>query len=257
MSLISRRRHLQWMSFITIATVKSARSAQSEPTIAAASDLQFLLPELASAFEKESGIKLRLIFGASGTLCTQILQGAPFDMFMSADSEYVRRLSQNGKTRDEGVDYAVGRLGIFVSDKSSIKADGKLVDLINAVVDGRLTKLAIASPIHAPYGQRSMEVLKKIGAWEAVTSKLLIAENVSQAAQYVMSGGAQVAFIAKSLAISKQVNTAGKFELIPDEWHKPLNQKMVLLRGALRPVELFYEFIRRPDQQAVFRKNGF
>jgi hypothetical protein len=148
-----RRRHLAALALAAFATLPAR--AQTVPTVAAASDLQFAVEELAAAFERTTGHRLRLVFGSSGQFKTQILQGAPFHLFMSADEGFVFQLADAGKTEDRGRAYARGRIGIMVPPGSPLKADGELKDLAAALKDGRLQKLAIANPEHAPYGARA------------------------------------------------------------------------------------------------------
>ena len=173
--------------------------AQTTPTIAAASDLKFAVEEVAAKFEKETGHKLRLVFGSSGNFYSQILQGAPFHMYMSADEEFVFKLADAGKTVDRGRLYALDRIGIMVPNGSSLKADGELKDLAAALRDGRLQKFAIANPEHAPYGARAKEALQSAGLWQAIEPKLVLGENISQAAQFATSGSTQGGIIALSL----------------------------------------------------------
>lgn len=176
--------------------------AQTLPTVAAASDLKFAIEEVAARFENETGQKLRLIFGSSGNFKTQILQGAPFHVFMSADEGFVYELADAGKTGDRGRAYAVGRIGIMVPPGSPLKLDGELKDLAAALKDGRLLKFAIANPDHAPYGARAKEALQHAGLWDAIQPRLVLGENISQTAQFATSGSTQGGIIAQSLALA-------------------------------------------------------
>ena len=231
--------------------------AQALPTVAAASDLKFALEEVAVRFEQETGQKLRLVFGSSGNFKTQILQGAPFHLFMSADEGFVYELADAGKTEDRGRAYAVGRIGIMVPSGSPLKPDGELKDLAAALEDGRLQKFAIANPEHAPYGARAKEALQHAGLWEAIQPKLVLGENISQAAQFATSGSTQGGIIALSLALAPAVAKTGSFHLIPEAWHKPLKQRMVLVRGAPPVAKAFYEYISTPASQEVMVRYGF
>lgn len=233
-----------------------AQAQQSvQPTVAAASDLKFALEEVAQQFEKAGGPRLRLIFGSSGHFYSQILQGAPFHMFMSADEEFVFKLADAGKTQDRGLLYAYGRIGLMTPKRSKLKADGELKDLAQALLDRRLTKFAIASPAHAPYGMRAKEALQHAGLWQQIESKLVFGENVSQAAQFVSSGAADGGIVAASLAAPLASST--DFALIPASWHKPLAQRMVLLRQAPAPVRDFYQFLTTPAAKAILVRHGF
>ncbi len=231
--------------------------AQPVATLAAASDLKFAIEEVAAGFERATGHRLRLVFGSSGNFYSQILQGAPFHLFMSADEGFVFRLAEAGKTADRGRLYALGRIGILVPKGSPLQADGQLKDLANALRDGRLRKFAIAHPEHAPYGMRAREALQHAGLWEAIAPKLVYGENVSQAAQFATSGSTQGGIVAQSLALAPQVAQLGDFDLIPQAWHQPLAQRMVLLRNAPPAAQAFYDHLATPAAQQVMARYGF
>jgi len=226
-------------------------------TVAAASDLKFAIEEVATRFEKETGNKLTFVFGSSGNFKTQILQGAPFHLFMSADEGFVYELADAGKTQDRGQAYALGRIGIMVPTGSPLKADGELKDLAAALKDGRLQKFAIANPEHAPYGARAMEALQHAGLWEGIRGKLVLGENISQTAQFATSGSTQGGIIALSLARVPAVAKLGSFQLIPENWHQPLKQRMVLLKGAPPEAHAFYAYISTPAAQKIMARYGF
>lgn len=231
--------------------------AQEVATLAAASDLKFAIEEVAVRFEKDTGQKLRLVFGSSGNFKTQILQGAPFHLFMSADEGFVYELADAGKTEDRGRAYALGRIGIMVPPGSPLKADGELKDLTAALKDGRLQKFAIANPEHAPYGARAREALKHAGLWDGLQSKLVLGENISQTAQFATSGSTQGGIIAYSLALAPAMAKLGTFQLIPESWHQPLKQRMVLVKGAPKAARDFYNYISTPAAQEIMVRYGF
>ena len=243
---------------LTCLAVAASLHAQTvQPTVAAASDLKFAVEEVAARFEKETGHKLRLVFGSSGNFKTQILQDAPFHLFMSADDGFVYELANAGKTVDRGRAYALGRIGIIVPNGSALKADGEFKDLAAAIKDGRLQKFAIANPEHAPYGARAKEALQHAGLWDAVQPKLVLGENISQTAQFATSGSTQGGIIALSLALSPSVAKLGTFQLIPEAWHQPLKQRMVLVKGAPPAARAFYEYISTPAAQEIMVRYGF
>jgi molybdate transport system substrate-binding protein len=231
--------------------------ADEPPTVAAASDLQFALPEVAQTFTAATGLEVKLAFGSSGNFARQIRQGAPFEMYLSADENYVLELNKDGLTRDDGALYAVGRIVIIVPHGSPLESDGTLEDLRAALADGRVQKFAIANPEHAPYGRRAEEALRHAGLWAAIRDRLVLGENVSQAAQFAMSGSTQGGIIAYSLALSPKLSVLGPFELIPEEWHAPLRQRMVLLENAGTTVQRFFAFVQEPEARAVMRRYGF
>ena len=235
----------------------SAAQAQTVPTVAAASDLKFAMEEVAAQFQKQTGQSVRLVFGSSGHFKTQILQGAPFHLFMSADEQFVFELADAGKTEDRGRAYAVGRIGILVPPGSPLKPDGELRDLAAALKDGRLRKFAIANPQHAPYGTRAQEALQHAGLWSAIQPRLVYGENVSQAAQFAVSGSTQGGIVAQSLALAPEVAKTGRFALIPEAWHQPLRQRMVLVKGAPPAARAFYNHLSTPAAQAILVRYGF
>jgi molybdate transport system substrate-binding protein len=231
--------------------------AQPLPTIAAAADLKFALEEVVAMFEKQTGQKLRLVFGSSGTFLAQLLQGAPFHLFMSADENFVFKLADAGKTRDRGRLYAVGRIGIIVPHGSAMKADPEGKDLAAALQDGRLQRFAIANPEHAPYGARAREALTALGLWDAIRPRLVYGENIAQTAQFATSGSTQGGIIALSLAKAPTVAALGTFALLPERLHQPLAQRMVLLKDAPAAVVAFYDFLATPAAQTIMVRYGF
>jgi molybdate transport system substrate-binding protein len=196
-------------------------------------------------------------FGSSGNFVRQIRQGAPFQMFLSADEEFVRALAEEGLTEGEGDLYAVGRIVILVPRGSRLKPDGTLRDLAAALNDGSVEKFAIANPEHAPYGRRAEEALRHAGLWDAVEHKLVLGENVSQAAQFALSGAATGGIVAYSLALAPALIERGEYALIPQDWHTPLSQRMVLLKAAGDTARRFYAFVAAPAGRAILKRYGF
>lgn len=235
----------------------SASHANNSPIIAAASDLQFALHDIAQAFQAETGQMVRLVMGSSGNFARQIRQGAPFQLLLSADEKYVLELARDGFARDEGSLYAIGRLVLLVPHQSVLNADESLADLKRQLDEGRINRFAIANPRHAPYGARAEEALRDQGLWQAIQAKLVYGENVSQAAQFALSGSAEGGMIAYSLALAPGLAEKGSFALLPEEWHSPLRQRMVLLNNAGQVAEQFYHYLQQPAARQVFRQYGF
>lgn len=244
------------MVFALLAFTASARAAPP-PNIAAASDLQFALTEVAESFRRSTGQDINIAFGSSGNFRRQIAEGAPFEMFMSADEGYVEALAAEGRTEDVGVRYATGRLVLFVPTGSPLKADASLADLGAAAKDGRLKRLAIANPEHAPYGRAAREALQKSGHWPDVGPRLALGENVSQAAQFATSGAAQGGILAYSLARSPALAGKGTAVLLSSTLHAPLHQRMVLTKRAGPVARAFFVYLQQPSARAVLRKYGF
>jgi molybdate transport system substrate-binding protein len=231
--------------------------AQDVPVVAAAADLQFALTEVGQAFTRETEREVKLSFGSSGNFFRQIQQGGPFQMFLSADEQFVFDLAARGLTVDDGALYAVGRIVIIAPHGSPLKVDGDLADLKAALADGRLKKFAVANPEHAPYGRRAEEALRHIGVWDAIKDKLVLGENVAQAAQFATSGATQGGIIAYSLALSPNVSKLGPYALIPEGWHEPLYQRMALIKGSGETAQAFYAFMQGPSARAIMRRYGF
>lgn len=231
--------------------------AEPAPTIAAASSLRDVLPGVADAFAEGGKVRPHLSFGASGNLHRQITQGAPFELFLSADEGSVIDLSREGHTEDEGAVYALGRLAILVPKESTLKADGSLGDLGAALGDGRLKRFAIANPEHAPYGWAAREVLERLGLWERLQPYLVMGENASQAAQFAVADSAGAGIVAYSLALSPRLSECCDHAAIDSDLHAPLRQRGVLIRGAGTAAREFFAFLLGARGRAMLRESGF
>ena len=249
---------LSLIALAALAALAPAR-AQDAPVIAAAADLQVVLPEIAKAFKSETGREVTLVFGSSGKLTQQIQSGAPFQMLMAADESFVFKLADAGKTFEgaRGDIYAQGHIGLFVPLGSALQADAKLDDLEAALRDGRVKHLAIANPDHAPYGRAAMQALQHRGLWDAAKPLLVLGENVSQTMQFASSGSAEGGLVPLSLAASPALAPLGRFAPIPEEWYAPLRQRMVVLAGAGETTRAFYAYVKSPPARALFIKAGF
>lgn len=253
----ARRAVLAVATALVFAATEPGRAQDDAPVVAAASDLQFAIEEIAAAFEAETGMRVRLSLGSTGNFARQIRQGAPFQIFMAADEQFILDLHRDGFTRDEGDLYAVGRIVVKVPPGSTLAADGTLESLREALAEGRITRFAIANPDHAPYGRRAMEALQHAGLWEDIQPFLVLGENVSQAAQFALSGNAEGGIIALSLALAPQLRELGTSDLIPEDFHGPLRQRMALLDGAGPVAEAFYDYVRSPPARVIMERYGF
>ena len=253
----SRRNLLAAVAAIGLATTPLAGHGQDVPVVAGASDLQFALEEIATAFKADTGNEVRLSMGSSGNFARQIRQGAPFEMYLSADEGFVFDLHRDGFTRDEGDLYAIGRIVVIAPSNSPLEPDGDLANLEATLAEGAISRFAIANPEHAPYGRAAKEALITRGLWDAIEPKLVLGENVSQAAQFATLGNAQGGIVAYSLALSPQVSALGTWTLLPEDWHEPLRQRMALMPNAGPVAEAFYAYVQEPAARAIFRKYGF
>lgn len=245
------------ISLFSSAGINNAHAQRDIPAIAAASDLQFALEDIAAHFRAETQNEVRLSFGSSGNYFRQIGQGAPFQLFLSADEDFVFRLHQAGKTEDQGVLYATGRIVLFAPRGSSLNVNQWMASLKTELAAKRISRFAIANPEHAPYGRAAEQALRKLGLWEGLQGKLVLGENVSQAAQFASSGSAQGGIFAYSLALSPGVSKLGSYVLLPEDLHQSLRQRMVLVKGAGETARTFYAYLQQPAARKIFEQYGF
>lgn len=231
--------------------------AQRAPRVAAAADLNAALSAIARDFQGATGQAVDLVFGSSGTLTRQMLDGAPFDLFLSADEAFVDTLANARLTRDRGVLYGIGRIVLFAPAGSPLDPDRGLDGLRAMVAAGRVSRFAIANPAHAPYGRAAEAALRAHGVWPALQPHLVLGENVAQAAQFATTGGAAGGIIAYSLALAPGLAARGRYALIPEADHAPLRQRMVLLTRASEAAVRFYAFLQQPAARATFERFGF
>ncbi len=235
---------------------RDLRAQGQEIRVAAAADLNFAMADLSGQFEKQTGIKVNVTSGSSGNFFSQIQNGAPFDLFFSADIEYPRKLAAAGFAEPETLqEYAQGRIVIWMP--AGAKAD-VVKQGWNALLDASVQKIAIANPEHAPYGRAAVAALQKAGIYGQVKPKLIYGENISQAAQFVQSGNAQAGIIALSLATSPGMKE-GKIWGIPAETYPPIDQGAVVLKSAKNKnaAHAFLEFVSSPTGRKILEKHGF
>jgi molybdate transport system substrate-binding protein len=226
------------------------------PLVAAASDLTGALPIIAERFRRAGGGPVRLTFGSSGALTRQIEAGAPFEVFLSAEASLARRLAAAGRTQGPGRVYGQGRLVIFARTGSRVRPAGGTAELIRALRDGRIRRLAIANPEHAPYGRAAREALTALGVWRLAEPRLVLGDSAAQAARFAMTGGAEAGLLPLSLALGPELARAGAHARIDPALHAPLVQTVVLLRGAGQEARAFFDFLASPPARAVLRDFG-
>lgn len=227
------------------------------PRVAVASSLQFVVPALVIAFEHEAGFAPRITYGASGNFRRQISQGAPFEMFMSADESYVDALVSAGLTIDAGEVYALGQLAVIDTVNSNTALSGDLSFLHDLIKNGGLRHFAIANPDHAPYGRAARETLISLGLWETIQPYLIRGENASQALQFALSGSSQGGLVPYSLTFSNAVKVSSDILKIDSGYHQPIRQRMVLLKNSGNQARQFYEFIGSESAQRIFEAYGY
>jgi molybdate transport system substrate-binding protein len=232
-------------------------AADHEINVAAAADLSSALQEVATNYVKRTGVAVKLSFGASGALTQQIQNGAPFDVFFSADMDYPRQLSAAGQAESATLyRYAVGRLALWVPRDSPLDVEHKGMDVL---LDPSVKKISIANPQHAPYGRAAAAALKHYGLYEKVADRLVLGENVSQAAQFAESGNAQAGFVALAHAIAPAMQGKGKYWMVPAEAYPPLDQGVIVISRSAHKQDAtaFLEYVKTAEALAVLQRYGF
>jgi molybdate transport system substrate-binding protein len=244
------------MLLIAVLCCCATLASAQEIVVAAAADLSAVFPEIISRFEKETGRKVRANFGSSGNFLLQIENGAPFDLFFSADVQYPQRLESEGLTQPGSIyKYAIGKLVLYVPVNSQVN----LAQGLRALESPGVKRIAIANPQHAPYGRAAVEALKKEGLYDSLQGKLVMGENISQAAQFVQSGNADAGLLALSLVLSPAMKSAGRYVEVPASDHAPLEQAAVILKNSHEKATaaLFLNFIRKPEIVSLLATYGF
>ena len=227
-----------------------------EITIAAASDLSFAFREIATEYEKASGNQVRLTLGSSGNFYAQIQNGAPFDLYFSADINYPKKLEEAGLAVPGSLyPYAIGRIVMWVGNESHIDPSKGLEILREPTIK----KIAIANPKHAPYGRAAVAAMEHAQVYDRVKDKLVLGENISQAAQFIESGAADIGIIALSLALAPPMQVAGHYWEIPAHMYPPIEQGAVILRGGKHQdiAKTFLSFVQDAEGQAMMKRYGF
>src|SRR5581483_7496426 len=235
--------------------LSAPQSHGTELMVAAAPDLNAALTEIAQNFEKQTGNTVHLSFGASGNLTTQIENGAPFDVFLSADVDYPERLLKENLAEPGSLtQYAVGALVLWVPGDSILDVErAGMQVLLNPVVK----RIAIANPQHAPYGRAAVAALRHYGFYDRIAKRLVLGESVSQAAQFAESGNAQVGMIALAGAVA--LGQKGRYWIVPRDAYPAIEQGAVITARAKNKdaAREFLEFLRSPDSVAVLKRYGF
>jgi molybdate transport system substrate-binding protein len=233
------------------------KKSAPELTVAAAADLSTALKEMGEGYEKKTGVKVNLSFGASGALTQQIQNGAPFDLFFSADMDYPRQLIAAGDADAASLyQYAVGKLVLWVPAESSLDVEHQGM---NVLLDRSVKKIAIANPQHAPYGRAAVAALKHAGVYDRITDRLVLGENVSQAAQFVESDNAQAGFVALAHAVAPGMRGKGKYWEVPLDFYPPLAQGVIVISHSQhkKEAEEFLEYVKTKEAAELLRKYGF
>lgn len=249
--------HFRLAVLLSSVLLLNAQRAVGAPLgIAAASDLQHVLPELVKVFEAESGHTVRITFGSSGTFHAQIANGAPFDLFLSADVDYPQRLARDGKADASSLrTYAAGQLVLWSRSDSGVDIQRGL----GVLAEPAVTRVAIANPAHAPYGRAAMAALEAVNLTARVRQKLVLGENASQAAQFAQSGHAQAGLLPLALAVAPAMAKSGRYVAIPAHMHPPILQAAVIVSASRNKAaaEEFLRFFTRESTRARLAAAGF
>lgn len=238
----------------------SGQARAEEVIVAAASDLSAAIKEIAANFEKNTKHTVKLTLGSSGNFHAQIVNGAPFDVFLSADLGYVRELEKRALTEPgRSFVYAIGRIALWVPRNSPLRIE---MLGMKALLDPQARRIAIANPDHAPYGRAAVEAMKKAGVYDSVKSRLVFGENISQTAQFAQSGAADIGIVAMSLALTDTLKAQGRFWSIPPETYSRMEQGAVLLKqaskaGHSQAARAFLDAVRSESGRAVLQRYGF
>jgi len=247
---------------IVIGAVASSQESQ-ELKIAAASDLTVAIEKLASAFQKQTGIRVSISLGSSGNFFAQIQNGAPFDVFLSADKSNPEKLEQAGLTEGTLTNYARGVLVIWTSKKSGVGLsfgdNRRLGDDLGPLLSAKVAKIAIANTQHAPYGRAAVAALQHYKIYDQVKGKLVLGENISQTTQFLQSGNVDVGFLALSTANSPEMESKGRWLRLPDDTYPSIEQAGVVLRSSKSKAQArrFLDFLVSPEGQSILVQCGF
>ncbi len=230
-------------------------AGQAGITVAAAANVQFTLEELKAQFTKETGIEIKTVVGSSGKLTSQIENGAPFDVFMSADMDYPKRLKMNGVSAGEPKVYAYGHLVLWTLTGSDLSKG------VAGLSNDLIKKIAIATPKAAPYGREAINAIKHHHLYPGVESKLVYGESISQVNQFVITQAADVGFTAKSIVLASHMRDKGTWVDVDPQSYEPIAQGVVMLKQAsinnLTDAQKFYEFLFSTSAQEIFKKYGY
>ena len=234
-----------------------AAKTSEAPSIAAAASLRYALDEIAKRFERETGKSVKLTYGATGNLVTQIEASAPFQVLFAADEKSVKKLAAGGLTDGDPVVFAQGALSIAAPKESAVGVDADMNGLKEALAAGTVKHISIANPETAPYGRAAQEALGRAGLLEQAQPLFVVGENIGQAATFISTGAADVGFIAKSLAISQEIAPRIRSAVLPQTLYAPINHGLAVIKGAGETAKAFVAFVRGPKGREVLEASGF
>lgn len=231
--------------------------AEDRILVAVASNMNHAMTEIIQRFEEISGNRVVTSSGSSGNFTRQILQGAPYQLFLSASYSYVSKLKESSRLIIKSESIALGRIGILVPGSSSLYDKEDLNEVINALRFNEFRSLVIANPEFAPYGIAAQQALESLGIWVIDDSKLLVGENAAQAAQFCMSGGIDICLIPASFTRLPGIKNLGRFFLLPGNLHEPIQQYVVLLDNDSQDTFSFYNFLLTDESMQILLQHGY
>ena len=240
---------------LTLLFVFAQSVGAQQTTVAVAANMKDAFAEIDAAFRATGKSQMRLVYGSSGNFAAQIMNGAPFSLFISADERFPLELYKQGKTEDAGIVYASGKLAIITKKSTETKSFDSKEVLTKAIQ--RANKIAIAKPELAPYGKAAVEYLKAEGLWELAKDKLIYGDNIGIATMYVITGGADIGLTALSLAKSPEVAKQTSYRLVDSKFYEPLKQRMVLMKGATPEAIDLYLFMQGNQAKLILQKYGY
>ena len=249
----------QWLQTVALILAVAVPSGAEEIVVVAASSMSYPILEIVERFERETGHTILLTRGSSGNFYGQITNGAPFDVFLSADREYPAELQRAGLVEPGSLEiYAVGRIVLWVGADSVLRNE---ISGMESLMDSRVRRIAIANSRLAPYGAAAVAAMQHYGVYDQVASKIVQGDNIAQAAQFVSSGAADVGVLALSMARSEAMDDGSYWE-IPDEAHRPIEQAMVILSRArdaehYAAARAFRDMVRGPVGRTILERYGF
>ena len=253
--------------------------AQHQPLIAVAASVASATEAIVEKFHTRTAIKVRLSFGASGNLSRQIRRGAPFELFISADQRYPQGIVDAGLSGGPSTTYATGQLALMVTLRSGIElspagpsagamaskvasaigspaGDSTAREILRALRDPRIEHVAMANPIHAPYGQAARQTLQFLGLWSSLQTKLVMGESVAQSARFAATGAVQAALLPLGVILHSSL-VHEQHTIIPPQWHSPLLQQMVLINSASVEARQLFAFMRGDEARTIIVEHGF
>jgi molybdate transport system substrate-binding protein len=226
-----------------------------QTTVAVAANMKEAFSEINLAFKAAGNRDIRIVYGSSGNFAAQIMNGAPFNLFISADEQFPLELYNKGKTVGDGVIYATGQLAIITKHSGAVQLLDSKTELSKAI--SKANKIAIAKPQLAPYGRAAVEYLKAEGLWDIAKDKLIYADNVGIASMYVVTGAADLGFTALSLARSPEVAKETNCITLNQKLYEPIRQRMVLIKGAPPEAIALYQFMQSTQAKSILQKYGY